>query len=193
MPNVRPSSGMIGTTRLPIWGSRHRLRSKRVNPMVVDTACELGDRPLQPSALGLQTQGRELLDLRQSPGESFQSLVQFLGEPIAFPAAHLDQLICRPIRSLSQQFRIDRAQQIRCTLHEDPVQPGDHLEIGRSRQTVVTLHATQRIQVGGEPHLVDVQLGRAAVDVERGRARAGVDLRSRCGSVPPRLPPRREA
>jgi len=39
MPNVRASSGMIGTTRAPMSSSRNRLRSSRVNTIVVDTAC----------------------------------------------------------------------------------------------------------------------------------------------------------
>ena len=39
MPNVRASSGMIGTIRGPIDSSRHRLRSRRVNPIVVLTSC----------------------------------------------------------------------------------------------------------------------------------------------------------
>ncbi len=39
MPNVRASSGMIGTTRGPMCSSRHRPRSSRVKPIVVDTAC----------------------------------------------------------------------------------------------------------------------------------------------------------
>ena len=37
MPKVRASSGMIGTTRRPIFSSRHRLRNNRVNPIVVLT------------------------------------------------------------------------------------------------------------------------------------------------------------
>ena len=39
MPNVRASSGMIGTTRGPKPSARARLRSSRVKAMVVDTAC----------------------------------------------------------------------------------------------------------------------------------------------------------
>ena len=38
MPNVRASSGMIGTMRLPHSGSRSRLRSSLANAMVVETA-----------------------------------------------------------------------------------------------------------------------------------------------------------
>ena len=38
MPNVRASSGMIGTIRGPSSGSRIRLRRSRVNTMVVETA-----------------------------------------------------------------------------------------------------------------------------------------------------------
>ena len=38
MPNVRASSGMIGTTRGPKCSSRARLRSSRVNAIVVETA-----------------------------------------------------------------------------------------------------------------------------------------------------------
>ena len=45
MPNVRASSGMIGTTRWPTVGSRRRLRSRTANAMVVDTG-----RPLDPEA-----------------------------------------------------------------------------------------------------------------------------------------------
>ena len=41
MPKVRASSGMIGTIRLPISGSRIRLRSRRVNTIVVETAVVL--------------------------------------------------------------------------------------------------------------------------------------------------------
>ena len=37
MPKVRASSGMIGTTRRPMFSSRHRLRNNRVNPIVVLT------------------------------------------------------------------------------------------------------------------------------------------------------------
>ena len=40
MPNVRASSGMIGTTRLPTFLSRSRFRSRRVNAIVVDAAAE---------------------------------------------------------------------------------------------------------------------------------------------------------
>src|SRR5438046_389755 len=36
-PNVRASSGTMGTTRLPILSSRTRLRSRRANAIVVDT------------------------------------------------------------------------------------------------------------------------------------------------------------
>ena len=39
MPKVRASSGTIGTTRGPNVSSRHRLRSSRVNAVVVDAAC----------------------------------------------------------------------------------------------------------------------------------------------------------
>ena len=35
MPKVRASSGMMGTTRFPIPGSRTRLRTKRLKAMVV--------------------------------------------------------------------------------------------------------------------------------------------------------------
>src|SRR5947199_303494 len=38
MPNVRASSGMIGTTRGPRSGSRMRFRRIRVRTIVVDTA-----------------------------------------------------------------------------------------------------------------------------------------------------------
>src|SRR5439155_12398794 len=38
MPNVRASSGMIGTMRLPTFLSRSRFRSRRVNAIVVDAA-----------------------------------------------------------------------------------------------------------------------------------------------------------
>ena len=48
MPNVRASSGMIGTTRGPKCSSRARLRSRRVKPIVVDTACS----PEPPQHLG---------------------------------------------------------------------------------------------------------------------------------------------
>ena len=50
MPNVRASSGMIGTTRWPNSSSRARLRSRRVKAIVVDAgllaraAGELGER-----------------------------------------------------------------------------------------------------------------------------------------------------
>ena len=39
MPNVRASSGMIGTTRLPISGSLNRSRTSRTNAMVVAISC----------------------------------------------------------------------------------------------------------------------------------------------------------
>src|SRR5438876_220298 len=39
MPNVRASSGMIGTTRAPMSSSRNRLRSSRVNTIVGGQAC----------------------------------------------------------------------------------------------------------------------------------------------------------
>ena len=51
MPNVRASSGMIGTTRGPMCSSRARLRSSRVKPIVVDTSW-LPDPP-RSSANGL--------------------------------------------------------------------------------------------------------------------------------------------
>ena len=38
MPKVRASSGMIGTIRLPMPGSRSRLRSRPANTIVVDAA-----------------------------------------------------------------------------------------------------------------------------------------------------------
>ena len=38
MPNVRASSGMIGTICLPMFLSRNRFRSSRVNAIVVDAA-----------------------------------------------------------------------------------------------------------------------------------------------------------
>ena len=38
MPNVRASSGMIGTIRGPMFLSRARLRSSLVKPIVVDTS-----------------------------------------------------------------------------------------------------------------------------------------------------------
>ena len=54
MPNVRASSGMIGTIRLPTSGSRMRLRSRRVNTIVVETAVVLPDaNSLSTAALGL--------------------------------------------------------------------------------------------------------------------------------------------
>ena len=39
MPKVRPSSGMMGTTRGPKPSCRARLRSRRVKAMVVETSC----------------------------------------------------------------------------------------------------------------------------------------------------------
>ena len=39
MPNVRASSGMIGTKRAPISGSFIRSLSSRTNAIVVATAC----------------------------------------------------------------------------------------------------------------------------------------------------------
>src|SRR4030067_347432 len=39
MPKGRAASGMIGTMRLPHWGSRTRLRSSLANAIVVETAC----------------------------------------------------------------------------------------------------------------------------------------------------------
>src|SRR4029434_4856943 len=39
MPKVRASSGMIGTTRRPQFGSRIRLRMSFAATIVVDTAC----------------------------------------------------------------------------------------------------------------------------------------------------------
>ncbi len=44
MPNVRASSGMIGTTRAPISGSFSSTRSRRVNAIVVD-ACTFSPVP----------------------------------------------------------------------------------------------------------------------------------------------------
>ena len=42
MPNVRASSGMIGTTRAPNPGPGRRLRSSRVNAVVVDAGLLAG-------------------------------------------------------------------------------------------------------------------------------------------------------
>ena len=53
MPNVRASSGMIGTTRGPICSSRQSPRSSRVKPIVVDTACP--PEPARSSANGLSS------------------------------------------------------------------------------------------------------------------------------------------
>jgi len=50
MPNVRASSGMIGTTRGPTCSSRARPRNRRVNPIVVDTSCPFD--PARSSANG---------------------------------------------------------------------------------------------------------------------------------------------
>ena len=49
---MRASSGMIGTTRLPMPGSRNRLRSKRANAVVVD-ACTFSPVPATKSAYAL--------------------------------------------------------------------------------------------------------------------------------------------
>ena len=51
MPNVRASSGMIGTMRGPMCSSRARLRNRRVKPIVVDTAWL--PEPARSSANGL--------------------------------------------------------------------------------------------------------------------------------------------
>ena len=46
MPNVRASSGMIGTIRGPSSGSRMRFRSSRVKTIVVETGCRRAGREL---------------------------------------------------------------------------------------------------------------------------------------------------
>ena len=58
MPNVRASSGMIGTIRGPTCSSRARLRNRRVKPIVVETSW-LPD-PARSSANGLSV-GRSSL------------------------------------------------------------------------------------------------------------------------------------
>ncbi len=71
MPNVRASSGMIGTTRGPTLGSRHRFRSRRVKAMVVDTSC-LPD-PASTSSKGLSSgrpSGRLVRTTRAGSGPS---------------------------------------------------------------------------------------------------------------------------
>ena len=45
IPNVRPSSGMMGTISLPICGSFSRWRSMPTNAMVVETP-----RPFEPAS-----------------------------------------------------------------------------------------------------------------------------------------------
>ncbi len=50
-PNVRASSGMIGTIRLPSCGSRMRFRSSRARTIVVDTSVAL------PAANSASTSG----------------------------------------------------------------------------------------------------------------------------------------
>ena len=52
MPNVRASSGTMGTTRGPNASSRMRFRSRPVMAMVVDTA-----RPSDPLARPVNTDG----------------------------------------------------------------------------------------------------------------------------------------
>ncbi len=56
MPNVRASSGMIGTIRGPMCSSRARLRSSRVKPIVVETAW----LPEPAAQLGERLVGRQL-------------------------------------------------------------------------------------------------------------------------------------
>ena len=62
MPNVRASSGMIGTIRGPIESSRHRLRSRRVNPIVVLTSCLPDPARISSNGLSLGSEmGRRVL------------------------------------------------------------------------------------------------------------------------------------
>ena len=71
MPNVRASSGMIGTTREPTLGSRCRFRSRRVKAIVVDTSC-LPD-PASTSSNGLSSgiaSGLRMFTRRSGTGPS---------------------------------------------------------------------------------------------------------------------------
>src|SRR4051794_28760366 len=69
MPNVRASSGMIGTTRGPSCLSRARVRSSRVKPIVVLTSCWLD--PARSSANALSSgsvSGRRARVVRRGGG-----------------------------------------------------------------------------------------------------------------------------
>ena len=68
MPKVRASSGMIGTTRGPNCGSRQRLRSSRVNAVVVDAAC-LPEPPSTSSKAALAGQLELALGAHDAAGE----------------------------------------------------------------------------------------------------------------------------
>ena len=70
MPNVRASSGMIGTIRLPTFGSRIRLRRIRANTIVVETAVVLPDANSASTAgSGLGNGLRAHHAARQRPAE----------------------------------------------------------------------------------------------------------------------------
>ena len=79
MPNVRASSGMIGTIRLPTFGSRIRLRRIRANTIVVETAVVLPDaNSASTRGLGLGQGLRAHDAARQRPAEQLAPLLQVL-------------------------------------------------------------------------------------------------------------------
>jgi len=95
MPNVRASSGMIGTTRLPNPGSRMRLRRSLANTIVVLTAVE------EPRELrvGLRDGGRQ----RPAPDDALRQLTAERPTPLQ-EIAHLlgigARVVVRRLREL---------------------------------------------------------------------------------------------
>ena len=168
MPNVRASSGMIGTTRGPMCSSRARLRSRRVKPIVVDTSWL--PEPPRSSANGLSVG-----QLQRAAG-----LGGALGERAAErPAALHHVLVLDGVLRRDVVRRVVGVDRVLGDLvvQVQPVAQGDELVLGHLLDLVGGVAALEAL---AERPALD-RLGQddrrgAAAEVLRGRLVGGVEL-----------------
>ena len=78
MPNVRASSGMIGTMRLPMSGSRTRLRTRRLKAIVVEAGrSDPAKNSVNASSFGAAS-GLDVAPLRHDAAERGPALEHVL-------------------------------------------------------------------------------------------------------------------
>src|SRR6266540_4200509 len=141
IPNVRASSGMIGTTRLPSVWSRSRFRMRRVNAIVVEAAAL--PEPLANSANAVSA---------GAPSGFARMTRRGVTQPIAEGAELVEGELLRLVRDVAR-------------LHARPERPALHglREDRRRRAGVADRGVVRRVHlavvVTAAPQLLEIRVG----------------------------------